>query len=364
MVKIVDDILEKFLEVANDTPIIAYGAGRAFRRFVSVMRIEQNVEFVVDRNVNLHGTVININGKSIHVKDISALVDAAFGNKDVVILISSLFATKEIIDELDSYKELDGIKCYIVPLLEENYIEKEVFYTRGDQRIPKIIHYFWFGGTSIPEHLQNYIDSWKIHCKDYSIVRWDESNYDVEKNKYMYQAYRNKKWGYVPDYARLDVIYQYGGIYLDTDVEVLKPFDDLLCDDSFFGYADAYNINLGHGFGAVKNNLLIKEMRDYYNNCVFENCDGTLNLKTSPNYQYPVAKKWGFCMNNTQQCINGNMIYPANVFNPLGIIGVHKHFTLSTHSAHHAQISYENHESKVAFEISKMHLAERLGVSL
>ena len=93
--------------------------------------------------------------------------------------------------------------------------------------IPKKIHYCWFGGNPMPEKDKKCIESWKRYCPDYEIIRWDESNYDVSKNRYMKEAYEEKKWGFVPDYARLDIIYNEGGIYLDTDVELVKNLDDL-----------------------------------------------------------------------------------------------------------------------------------------
>ena len=78
--------------------------------------------------------------------------------------------------------------------------------------IPKVIHYCWFGGNPIPEKDRRYIEGWKEKCPDYEIIEWNERNYDVSKNKYMAQAYEEKKWGFVSDYARLDLVYQYGGI--------------------------------------------------------------------------------------------------------------------------------------------------------
>ena len=91
--------------------------------------------------------------------------------------------------------------------------------------IPKIIHYCWIGGTPLPEIAKKCIESWKKCCPDYEIREWNESNYDFTQNVYMKEAYEVKKWGFVPDYARLDIIYRYGGFYLDTDVELLKSLD-------------------------------------------------------------------------------------------------------------------------------------------
>ena len=110
--------------------------------------------------------------------------------------------------------------------------------------IPKQISYCWFGHNPLPKKVEKCIESWKKHCPDYEIIRWDESNYDVTKNQYIREAYEAKKWAFVSDYARLDVIYQYGGIYLDMDVELIKDFekhikksDPKITSFSFFSYS-------------------------------------------------------------------------------------------------------------------------------
>ena len=126
--------------------------------------------------------------------------------------------------------------------------------------IPKIIHYCWFGNGPIPEKDKKCINSWKKYCSDYKIIQWNEKNYDITKNKYMNQAYQQKKWGFVPDYARLDIIYTYGGIYLDTDVEIIKSFDSLLSNRGFAGFERPDYVNLGLGFGAEAENIIIKKM--------------------------------------------------------------------------------------------------------
>ena len=94
--------------------------------------------------------------------------------------------------------------------------------------IPKVIHYCWFGGNPLPDEAKRCIDSWKKYCPDYKIIEWNESNYDVNSNEYMKAAYNEKKWAFVSDYARVDVVYRYGGIYMDTDVELIKPLDKFL----------------------------------------------------------------------------------------------------------------------------------------
>ena len=129
--------------------------------------------------------------------------------------------------------------------------------------IPKIIHYCWFGGNEIPEHDKKCIESWKKYCPDYKIIRWDESNYDYKKNSYMREAYEAKKWGFVPDYARLDIVYEHGGIYLDTDVELVKNIDELLEHKAYMGFeVGGEFVSPGLGFGAEKNFPLFKKMME------------------------------------------------------------------------------------------------------
>ena len=137
--------------------------------------------------------------------------------------------------------------------------------------IPKKIHYCWFGENEKPLLVIECIKSWQKYCPDYEIMEWNSKNYDVHKNKYMEQAYQAKRWGFVSDYARLDIIYQYGGIYLDTDVELIRSLDDLLETDGYIGFekkvdeeCDEVYVNTGQGFGASAFHPVVKAMMDIY----------------------------------------------------------------------------------------------------
>ena len=144
--------------------------------------------------------------------------------------------------------------------------------------IKKVINYCWFGGSEKNNLIKKCIASWKKFCPDYEIIEWNEDNYDVTKNKYMFEAYKAKKWAFVSDYARLDIIYNNGGIYLDTDVELIKPLDKIIEDvDAFFCYQDD-KINTGLGFGAVKNNQIIKELLNSYQEIHFVKSDGSYDI--------------------------------------------------------------------------------------
>lgn len=129
--------------------------------------------------------------------------------------------------------------------------------------IPKIIHYVWFGGGEKPELLQNCLKSWQKHCPDYEIKEWNESNFDVSVNKFASEALKHKKYGYVADYIRIAVLKKYGGIYLDTDVEIVKPFDDLLSNDFMISFENGAYCETAV-LGSVPNHPLLDKLKQFY----------------------------------------------------------------------------------------------------
>ncbi len=224
--------------------------------------------------------------------------------------------------------------------------------------IPKIIHYCWVGGNPKPQSVLYCIESWKRCCPDYEIREWNETNYDFTKNEYMRQAYEAKKWGFVPDYARLDIVYEHGGIYLDTDVEMVRSFDELLKNEAFFGFEDTgdgeFFVSCGLGFGAKKENKVIKQLRDYYDTEYFIGTDGLPNLKPAPRHNIQVFERLGVKMDNTKQNVNGNIFYPADYFCPKVFKTGKLSITKNTYSIHHFSASWM--EEAVRDEIEHTHI--------
>lgn len=219
--------------------------------------------------------------------------------------------------------------------------------------IPKIIHYCWFGGKEKPQDVLKCIESWKKYLPDYEIKEWNESNYDFTKNQYMHDAYKEKKWAFVSDYARLDVVYKYGGIYLDTDVEVIKSFDSLLQEDLFCGFESRdpimdklhmqyeESVAFGLGFGAKINHPIIKEILDIYSNLSFYNSDGSLNLIACPYYQTIVLKRHGLIPNRQTQRFNNGIAFSPEYFCPQSnITDEMLYLTGNTYSIHHFSASW------------------------
>lgn len=359
MVNIVDCNLKQFQYEINGKKIIAFGAGRKFKSFISISNLTDKVKYVVDRQPEKYNYAIKFGTKKIGIKTINQIEDN-IDKTQTILLITNRFCISEILEQIDNNGKLDGMNCYICALMEEKYESQEIVYPNYNYSIPKKIHYCWFGKNPMPEEFERNIESWKEMCPKYEIIKWDETNYDVSKNLYMKQAYEQEKWGFVPDYARLDIIENEGGIYLDTDVKVIKPLDDLLKCKSFMGFIDNNMVALGLGFGAVKHNLLIKELRDYYNEKRFLRDDGTLDMRPCVEYQYPVLVKYGFKMDNKYQDINKNILYPTEVFNPLGKIKFHTCFSDNTHTIHDAQISWESEENRIAHENTIRQIKQRM----
>ena len=198
--------------------------------------------------------------------------------------------------------------------------------------IPKIIHCFWIGNKPLSKLAKKCIASWKKVMPDYDIKLWNEKNYDFSKNEFMKSAYEQKKWAFVSDYARLDIIYNYGGIYLDTDVEVLKPFDELLNYPAFCGFQYDLFVNFGLGFGAEKGNVIIKKIIEAYDNCSLD-----IDLETkqyiqqkyveeysknkpfmpSPIIQTQILRaNYNLKQNNKRQSLQNMEVFPNSFFCP------------------------------------------------
>ena len=212
--------------------------------------------------------------------------------------------------------------------------------------IPKIIHYFWFGENEIPEKDKKNIETWKKYCPDYEIRLWNEKNYSIPNVGYVQDAARMKKWGHVCDYARLDVLYRYGGIYLDTDVEIIKPFDELLEYRGFIGFENLSNVNTGQGIGSEPGNKSVKGMMDAYQNRSFILEDGSCDLTPCPEINTIYLVEKGLIQNNTRQTVEELEVFPTEYFCPKHILTGKITITPQTFSIHHFAGSWFEPEKK------------------
>lgn len=182
--------------------------------------------------------------------------------------------------------------------------------------IPKVIHYCWFGGKSLPNEVKKCINSWKKYCPDYEIKEWNELNYDINKNQFISEAYKNQAWAFVSDFARLDIVYSEGGIYLDTDVELLKNLDVLLDYDCYFAVEQQHRkIATGLGFGAIARHKAVEAMIRQYDNLVYES-ENKMNF-LCPQLNTKALEKFGYIPKEQIQYICDAYIYPPEYFDPI-----------------------------------------------
>ncbi len=191
--------------------------------------------------------------------------------------------------------------------------------------IPKTIHYCWFGRKPLPKSAQKCIASWRKYLPDYKIIEWNEDNFDVNAIPYTAQAYAAGKYAFVSDYARMTILYRYGGLYFDTDVELIKPLADIIANGPFMGYeidpvpktSSLGYVNPGLCLGAIPGMTLYKKMIDLYHSLTFTFVDGSHNQKTIVCYTTEILKNSGLLPKSGIQTVDGVTIYPKEFFNPL-----------------------------------------------
>lgn len=182
--------------------------------------------------------------------------------------------------------------------------------------IPKVINYCWFGNKKKPREVRKCIESWQRICPDYEIIEWNESNFNVSNNKFALSAYQNKAWAFVSDYVRLKVIYDNGGIYLDTDIELLKSLDPLLNNKFYIGVQQIDGkCNTGLGFGAERKNNIVKLMLEAYEKIIFK--ENNKDKLTCPILNDKVIRKIGYKNTDKVVKIKGATIYPSRFFDPI-----------------------------------------------
>lgn len=206
--------------------------------------------------------------------------------------------------------------------------------------IPKIIHYCWFGRNPLPSLAIECIASWRKFFPDYEIKEWNEDNFDVNVIPYTKEAYKVRKYAFVSDYARFWILYNYGGLYFDTDVEVIRSLDDIIKNGAFMGFErDPEDkrrglVNPGLGLGMEKGNAFVKTMLDRYAELSFIDGNGQLMTdKTIVHHTTDALQDAGLGKDRLQK-IHGITIYPAEYFAPIHFVTKRLHITRNTRTIH------------------------------
>ncbi len=334
----------------NTKRIIVFGAGTAFNTLANLMRRVgkgsiHRIAYVVDNASSKWGQKIEIEGHSVEIISPDAL--RAVCSKDDIIVIATQYF-EDIMSQLTSYEELNDIDIIFyddikVCVCQHEY-EAPLSFKRSDSpMIPKVLHYCWFGKGQLPSRYVEWMKSWKKYCPDYEIVEWNESNYDYKKNAYMSEAYDAGKWGFVSDYARLDIIYTYGGIYLDTDVELVRNLDELLYQPCFLGKEDCgEKCGTGLGFGAIAGFPLLACLMADYDQRHFFYSDGGLDLTVTEEIQLPRLESLGYIRANKYQIIEDAAILPSPLLG--GFVGSELGMDKNIFLIHHGDGSWRTKE--------------------
>lgn len=319
--------------------VVVYGVGMigqvVIPYIVKRYNLYECIDYFVDIDYRKQGQKITIGSKEYRIESPDFL--HTINKNQVLFITNSKFYS--VLEYLDGFLELNSTEAYIIPLMQIYELEfsnrTQIQKITKMQVIPKKIHYCWFSKKTIPPFLQECISTWREKCPDYEIIEWNEDNYDVTKFRYMKDAYENGKYGFVTDLARLDILYNQGGIYMDTDVTLYKSLDELLYQDAFVGVEKWGNINTGGGCGAVRQHPMIKELLEYRVGVDFILEDGSINIDTNGIYETIPFMKRGMRIDNTLQNIADVTIYPSSVFHPYDYVSCETKIEECTISKHH-----------------------------
>ena len=230
--------------------------------------------------------------------------------------------------------------------------------------IPKIIHYCWFGGKPKNALAEKCIQSWKKFCPDYELVEWNEGNFDISTAPlYVRQAYEAGRWAFVTDYVRLVGLTQMGGVYMDTDVEVIKPLDKYLRHKGFAGFEAPDRVQTGL-LACEKGHPLFLEFMAHYDSAAFYKEDGAQDITTNVEVLTALCKKHGLHLDGTYQELEGFTVYPKDVFCPVEYETMKLKKTRRTVVIHWFSGSWHTQEELNALEAEKRRQREERNSNL
>lgn len=309
---------ENFIERTTGKRVIAMCAS-GFLQIISdnykELHLDKQIDYIVDNDANKVGQQFLIHGINKTIRSLAYLLKDKLD--DIVILIGTDRYAYDIYNQLSELNELNDVDCFILPLMISNRRDDEEFCignaVSDRNMIPKIIHCFWLGTEPLSDMAKKCYESFEKYCPNYDIRLWTAKNYDVTKNPYMYDAYKAHNWAYACDYARLDKLYEEGGVYFDLDVELFNNIDCLLNNKFFAGFGPIRDIELA-AFGCNINNKLVKEMLDTYEYKKYEANRKMGIMDVQPLLMDRVLEKKGFIINGRYQSLDGYTLYPREVF--------------------------------------------------
>lgn len=341
--EIVNCDLNQFYALMETRKLYCFGGGRYAEACCNVIIDDgygNHIEAFADNNEKLWGSDFALGNFKRQIISPDELKNRMDKESCVLICCADVAGVYSQLEKMDKLK---FTKVFMWQLILSEEYGKGTYdgnFRKSDRiLIPKKIHYCWFGGKPLSDNTKRFIENWRVKCPDYEILEWNETNYNYTRNRYMDQAYQHGYFGFVADCARLDIIYHEGGIYLDTDVEIIKNLDELLCQNGFAGINMRRYVNLGGGFGARKELPIIKKLLDYYDDKVFE-IDGKLDLTACDLHQYRVLRKLGFKCSNRYQEIESLSIYPTTILEGRNSYFNKMYINTNTFLVHHQNLSW------------------------
>ena len=220
---------------------------------------------------------------------------------------------------------------------------------RDGYMIPKKIHYCWFGKGKKSKLALKCIRSWRQYCPEYEVIEWNEENFDIDMNGYTRMCYAEKKYAYLSDYVRLWVVEKYGGIYFDTDVEVIRSLEELLRNDAFFCFENKQYVASGLGFGSVAHGKVIQAMLKEYEILL----DGKNGVRMCPKLNTQALVALGLKQNGRKQTVCEAVIYPMDVLNPYNSATGKLEKTENTFSIHWYEATWMSKHLKIRGMITR-----------
>ena len=347
MVQIINASEEEFVHYVNkhNNNLYVWGTGVMFQicfcNMLSSHILSQKVISCIESDERKVGKFIYWENEKIPIVNFQMAVEKITRDERALIVIACSYYY-EILYRLDCESALNQVKCLILPMLYLEHLKKEQkMSARHQGSIPRKIHYCWFGGAPIPQKNLDCIESWKKMCPDYEIIRWDESNTDMHMSTWVEEAYKNKQWAYISDYVRAWVLYQYGGYYFDTDVELIKELDDFSTVGAFGCFEKWPVINTGGGCGATPSFWLWKEIMD-----LKDEIGSSLNNVTIPTASgyydtLPLVRR-GMQANGELQVVDGFTCLPFDYFQPVDYVSKRKEVTSNTYGIHYFNWSWSD----------------------
>ena len=228
--------------------------------------------------------------------------------------------------------------------------------TQDIREIPKIINYCWFGRGNKNKLIKNCIDSWKLNLPDYRIIEWNEDNFDIATApRYVQEAYQEKKYAFVSDYVRLYALNINGGLYFDTDIQVVKNFDGILCGQKMVIGFEMHDSVMTGMIAAIPKHPVIVDFLAYYDNIRFLNADGSYNLQVNPVVFTEILDRYGLKHDGKKQFLEqGIVIYPVDFFCAFDLHNDHEIVSDNTYTIHHYTGSWNDATIKKKFVKRKL----------